>query len=185
MSVFKLIKSDLYRYHGRVNFLLFLKSIFFVIGFKFSFWMRLAKYLEYNKLLQLIPKLMFIYYKRVLVSDIQYRANIGPAFCIRHVFSTTFGANVIIGSNFTIVHNVTIAGKSGKYPVIGDNVYLGTGCCVLGGITIGNNVIIGANAVVTKDVPDNAVVVGNPSKIISYKGSSSIIENPYILNEDI
>ena len=174
-----LIKSDLYRYHGKVSFLLFVKSIFFNKGFKFAFWLRLAKHNQYNRLAGIFPKLMFSYYKRVLVSDINYRAQIGYGFCIRHVFSTTFGANTVIGNNFTIIHSVTIAGKRGCYPVIGDNVYLGAGCCVLGGINIGNNVVVGANAVVTKDIPDNAVVVGNPGQIISYKGSSATIENPY------
>ncbi|TYK64778.1 serine O-acetyltransferase [Colwellia echini] len=175
----ELIKSDLYRYHGNITIGLFIKSLLFNKGFKFSFWMRLAKHYDSNPLLRFFPKFMFSYYKRVFVSDINYRADIGEAFCIRHVFATTFGENVVIGRNFTIVHSVTIAGKNGHFPVIGDNVYLGAGSCVLGGITIGNNVVVGANAVVTKDIPDNAVVVGNPSKIISYKGSSNSIENKY------
>jgi serine O-acetyltransferase len=178
-KLINLILSDLHRYHGRVSFLLFIKSLFFVKGFKFVFWLRVAKHFDNDKLLRIFPKLMFSYYKRVFVSDINYRANIGYALCIRHVFATTFGQHIVIGNNFSIVHSVTIAGKNGKFPKIGDNVYLGSGCCVLGGISIGNNVVIGANAVVTKDIPDNAVVVGNPSKIISYKGAASSIENPY------
>ena len=175
----EVIISDLYRYHGKVSFLIFIKSLLLNKGFKFSFWLRLAKHYENNRLLRFIPKLIFSYYKRVLVSDINYRADIGYAFCIRHVFATTFGEQVVIGNNFTMVHSVTIAGKNGEFPVIGNNVYLGSGCCVLGGITIGNNVVIGANAVVTKDIPDNAVVIGNPGKIISYNGSTATIENPY------
>ena len=55
--------------------------------------------------------------------------------------------------------------KSGV-PTIGDNVFLGLGCKVFGGITIGNNVIVAPNAVVTKDVPDNCVVAGVPARII-------------------
>ena len=59
--------------------------------------------------------------------------------------------------------------KQGKkhFPIIGDNVIIYAGACIVGGIKIGNNAIIGANAVVTKDVPDNAIVVGNPAKIIT------------------
>ena len=52
------------------------------------------------------------------------------------------------------------------FPTIGDNVTIYAGACVIGGIKIGNNVVIGANAVVTKDIPDNSVVVGNPAKTI-------------------
>ena len=69
------------------------------------------------------------------------------------------------------------AGRGGKQfvPIIGDRVYIGPGAKLFGKIRIGNDVAIGANAVVTKDVPDNAVVVGVPAKIISYKGSSDFI----------
>lgn len=75
---------------------------------------------------------------------------------------TEVGTNVVIGTN------VTIGGRSGhkQVPVIGNDVYIATGAKVLGPIHIGNNVIIGANAVVLIDVPDNAVVAGVPAKII-------------------
>jgi len=178
-SLKELLTSDLYRYHGRVSFPLFLKSILFIKGYTFSFWMRVAKHFDENKLLRIVPKIMYLYYKRAYASDINYRADIGYGFCIHHVFATTFGKNVAIGNNFTMLHSVTIGGKNGKHPKIGNNVYLGPGCCVVGGITIGDNVVVGANAVVTKDIPDNAIVVGNPSKIISYKGSSNSVVNPY------
>jgi serine O-acetyltransferase len=61
--------------------------------------------------------------------------------------------------------------KNGAWwpPVIGDNVYIAAGSRVLGGIKIGNDVIIGANAVVIKDVPDNCIVAGIPAKVISKK----------------
>jgi serine O-acetyltransferase len=52
-------------------------------------------------------------------------------------------------------------------PKIGNNVYIGCGAKLIGGITVGDNVIIGANAVVVKDVPSNCTVVGNPAQIIS------------------
>lgn len=54
-------------------------------------------------------------------------------------------------------------------PVIGNNVYIAKGSIVMGGITIGNNVTIGANAVVTKPVSDNAIVAGVPAKILRIK----------------
>lgn len=68
----------------------------------------------------------------------------------------------------------------GKYPgtpTIGNNVYLGPGSFILGGIKIGNNVAIGANTVVNKPVPENAVIVSSPGEIISYKGSEDYIVN--------
>lgn len=70
------------------------------------------------------------------------------------------------GANLKFKHNVTVGNNHGGIPVLGDNVFLGCGACVLGDISIGNNVKIGANCVVVKDVPDNAVVIGNPAIIV-------------------
>lgn len=176
-SLIYLVKSDLFRQNGRISLGLFIKDILFRKGFKFVFWMRVAKHFDKTPMIRLLPKLIFSYYKRAYTTDINYRAAIGPGFSMYHVFGTTLGSSVIIGSNVTIVHGVTIAGKNKKYPKINDNVYIGAGVCILGGITIGSNAIIGANAVVTKDIPENAVVVGNPSRIVSYDGSSSSLVN--------
>jgi len=64
---------------------------------------------------------------------------------------------------------VTIGESNGKLPTLGNNVKLYTNCTVLGDITIGDNVIVGAGAVVVKSIPDNCVVVGNPARIIKQK----------------
>ena len=64
---------------------------------------------------------------------------------------------------------------SPSIPVIGDRVYLGAGAKIFGGIRIGNDVAIGANAVVTKALPDNAVAVGVPAQMISYEGSRDFV----------
>ena len=70
------------------------------------------------------------------------------------------------------------AGRGDKKgcPIIGDRVYIGAGAKVIGKVRVGNNVAIGANSVVTKDVPDNAVVGGVPAKIINYSSSSDYID---------
>lgn len=73
-----------------------------------------------------------------------------------------------IGSNCTINQQVTIAEDNEKAAVIGDNVFIGTGAKILGNVHIGNNVRIGANAVVVKDVPDNCTVVGIPARIVRH-----------------
>lgn len=102
-------------------------------------------------------------------SFIPYTCSIGDG--------TTFGykgmgvvihARAVIGKNCTIAQQVTIGGRSGIYevPVIGDNVYLGAGCKILGNVKIGNNSIVGANSVVIHDIPENAVVAGVPAKIL-------------------
>ena len=84
-----------------------------------------------------------------------------------------------IGEYCNLSQGVTIgfAGRGEKRgcPTIGDRVYVATGAKVLGAITIGNDVAIGANAVVAKDLPDNAVAVGVPAKIISYDGAGDFV----------
>lgn len=72
-----------------------------------------------------------------------------------------------VGKNTLIYQNVTLGGRNGKKgPTIGANCIIGTGACILGDIKIGNNVKVGANAVVLKDIPDNCTVVGIPAEII-------------------
>lgn len=105
----------------------------------------------------------------------------GGGFFVSHGNSTIVYAQSV-GKNFLIHQNVTIGrGKKingNDVPVIGDNVFIGTGAIVIGGIHIGNNVKIGAAALVNKDVPDNCTVVGNPMRIICKKE----IENEGTIN---
>lgn len=90
---------------------------------------------------------------------------IGGGLRLLHPFTTVINAESI-GKNALIFQQVTIGYKDGKKPIIYDNVTICCGAKVLGGVTIGNNSIIGANAVVVKDVPSNSVVGGVPAKII-------------------
>jgi serine O-acetyltransferase len=84
-----------------------------------------------------------------------------------------------MGEYCNLSQGVTIGvggrGENSGCPKLGDRVFIGPGAKILGSISIGNDVAIGANAVVTKDLPDNAVAVGVPAKIISYKGSKDFI----------
>ena len=105
-------------------------------------------------------------------SFIPYTADIGEG--------TEFGykgigvvvhSRAVIGKNCLISQNVTIGGREGhkNVPVIGDNVKLCAGSMVLGGVVLGNNVVVGANAVVLHDMPDNSVCVGVPAKILKIR----------------
>ncbi len=86
---------------------------------------------------------------------------------------------VSIGKNCNLSHGVTIGqrnrGKHKGCPTIGNMVYLGSGSCILGGISIGSNVAVGAHAVVVCDVSDNEVVAGNPARKISEAGSNGYV----------
>jgi serine O-acetyltransferase len=86
---------------------------------------------------------------------------------IAHGTSVQIYANKI-GKNLWMHHNVTLGMKGDGRPEIGDNVYIGTGAVILGGVKIGNNARIGANATVVDDVPDNAVVVSPKAKVVKF-----------------
>lgn len=96
--------------------------------------------------------------------------SIGPGAHFEHNYATYLNAEHI-GSDFYCLHLVTLGNdKDGRRPVIGDHVSIYTGATVFGGITIGNHVTIGAGSVVSKNVPDNCVVAGNPAYIIRQDG---------------
>lgn len=94
----------------------------------------------------------------------------GGGIKIVHFGDIVIGHGAVIGNNCTIYNGVTLGlGIYGPNPMpkVGNNVVFCTGCKVIGGVTIGNNVVVGANAVVTKDIPSNSVAVGIPAKVIS------------------
>lgn len=101
-----------------------------------------------------------------------HRKDVGVGLVIQHGHSTRIGARRI-GRECQIWQNVTIGtnrSHSGNFPLIGDKVRIGAGAIVVGDIEVGNNVVIGAGSVVTKSIPDNCVVAGNPAIIISMNG---------------
>jgi serine O-acetyltransferase len=97
-------------------------------------------------------------------------ADIGPGFVLIHSFGVVINSNVRAGRGLVIEHGVTIGAEKRQTPVLGDNVFIGAGAKVIGGVRIGSDVKIGANAVVTKDVPDGATVVGIPARVVRIYG---------------
>ena len=107
--------------------------------------------------------------------EIHPKAKIGKNLFIDHGMGVVIGETSEIGDNVTIYHMVTLGGISPsinsddqrhvkRHPTLKDNVVVGSGAQVLGPIIVGENAKIGANAVVTKNVPDNAIMVGIPAK---------------------
>ena len=89
-------------------------------------------------------------------------AEFGPRFVLIHSLGVVINGNVRGGSGIKIEHQVTIGAEKRQTPSIGDDVFFGAGCKVIGAVTIGEGVRIGANAVVVKDVPAFSTVVGIP-----------------------
>jgi serine O-acetyltransferase len=96
--------------------------------------------------------------------------DIGPGFFIQHGYATAVSAQKI-GKNCSINQCAAIGWTDrSRPPILGDNVHIKNGAKVLGPITVGNNVTVGANAVVVKNVPSNCVVVGVPARIVRRDG---------------
>lgn len=140
-------------------------------------YIRHLRYVEYyqdkNKLKFLWH---FFWYKRLgfKLRMTIYPNTIGPGFRIYHAGDFVHvGPNVKIGRNCTMLPGVVFGNKTevpdDKTVIVGDDCYFGLGVKILGTVKIGNNVTVGANAVVTKDIPDNAIVGGVPAKIIKIR----------------
>jgi serine O-acetyltransferase len=110
-----------------------------------------------------------------------HETTIGPGFYIGHYGGiwisplATFGANCNVGPN--VVVGVAGKGKS-KGPVFGDRVWIGPGAVITGEVRIGSGAVIAANSLVTSNVPENAVVIGVPARVLSYTGSKNLVVVP-------
>lgn len=121
----------------------------------------------------LLPKLITLLIFLIYNSKIPYQAEIGKGTRFGYGgMGVVIHKKAKIGKNCRIGQQVTIGGGNNKIPgkpVIGDNVRIHHCAIVFGGITIGNNAEIGANAVVNKSVPENAIVAGIPAKVLRIK----------------
>ncbi|MBJ7984637.1 hypothetical protein JDS94_10900 [Bacillus cereus] len=126
-------------------------------------------YYRINKNNFILSRVLKLFY-RPLGHLYIYTEDIGEGFFIQHGFSTIITAKKI-GKNCSVNQQVTIGwGSNGGIPTIGDNVLISSGAKVFGDISIGNNSKVGANCVVSKDVPDSCTVVGIPGRIIKKAG---------------
>ena len=108
-------------------------------------------------------------------SEIYPQAKIGEGLYIPHCTGIVVGSTTELGKNCTIYPNVVFGAryspnkdnpKGRRHAKCGDNCVFGANASIIGAITIGNNVTVGAGAVVTKDIPDNVIAAGNPCRII-------------------
>ncbi len=99
----------------------------------------------------------------------------GPGLSIAHFGSIVVNGRAIVGRNCRIHPGVVIGELDAAAPRIGDNVYIGPGAKLYGGISIGDRAAIGANAVVNADVPAGAVVAGIPARVVSDSGSEGLL----------
>ena len=174
------IKHDLFRYMSSISKKSFLRA-YFIPGFRYTFWLRFCQWSKTNenKIFFFIGRYLLYHYSIKYGIIIPYQTTIGKGLYIGHFSCIVINSNSIIGENVNISQGVTIGQKNGGSrngsPIIGDKVYIGAGAKVIGNCQIGNNVVIGANCVVTKNINDGGVAVGIPMKIISYCGSVNYV----------
>ena len=120
-----------------------------------------------------LPRVLMTIARGLTGVEIHPAATIGRGLFIDHGMGVVIGETAVIGKDVTLFQGVTLGGtgkeRGKRHPTIGDNVVIGTGAKVLGNITVGNDSMIGANAVVIRDVPEHSTVVGVPGRITRVK----------------
>lgn len=178
-----LVFSDLYRVTGNIRTRALVAHLLVGESFKYNFWLRTCRYTRSSALLKftVYPLARFMHRRLTyrLGISIPPETDIGSGFFIGHFGGIVVNPKSVIGRNCNISQGVTLGranrGRNKGYPTLGDNVYIGPGAVIVGNVRIGNNVAIGANCVVTRDVPDDAVVAGVPGRVISRAGSDGYV----------
>lgn len=179
------IKADLFRYEGEISLKQFVKQYLLNPSFRYTFYLRICHHLRAKRLV--LPLLLFegilTHYIFKYSFQIYPKTEIGPGLFLGHFGGIVINSQAIIGENVNIEHGVTIGqanrGKRQGNPTIGNQVWVGAHAIVVGKITVGDGALIGPGAYVNFDVPENAVVIGNPGQIISYAGTEGYVTHPY------
>ena len=160
-------------------------------GVKAIFFHRIANFFAIAKF-DLVARIISQLSRFFTGIEIHPKAKIGKNLFIDHGMGVVIGETSEISDNVTIYHNVTLGGtspsintneqrNSKRHPTLEENVVVGSGAQILGPVVIGRNSLIGANAVVTKDVPEKSIMAGNPAKKI---GDATRGFKPYAVTDN-
>ena len=163
-------------------------------GAKAVFFHRIANFFAIAKF-NLVARIISQFSRFLTGIEIHPNAKIGKNLFIDHGMGVVIGETSEIGNNVTIYHMVTLGGISPsinsddqrntkRHPTLMDNVVVGSGAQILGPVVIGKNAKIGANAVVTKDVEENSVMVGIPAKNVGEVTTEDQNFKPYGITQD-
>ena len=163
-------------------------------GAKAVFFHRIANFFAIAKF-YLIARIISQFSRFLTGIEIHPNAKIGKNLFIDHGMGVVIGETSEIGDNVTIYHMVTLGGISPsinsddqrntkRHPTLMDNVVVGSGAQILGPVVVGKNAKIGANAVVTKDVDENSVMVGIPAKNVGEVSTQDENFKPYGITQD-
>ncbi len=138
--------------------------------FQMVIWYRIYSAI-YKSLSKTIGILIYLVIKFIYKCDLHPKATIGAGFLLVHGFDVVIGPDVFIGQNVVVFNGVNMGKKhvgvvNGAMPKIGDRCVIATGAKLIGGIVLGENVTVGANAVLMVDAPANSICVGVPAKVL-------------------
>jgi serine O-acetyltransferase len=166
----ELLRSDFLSYSSNTSLLNRFKIYKMKPGYEWSHWYRKLCYQNSRRILKPLAFFTRLHFHKVSVKygiDIpSHIPQIGEGFHIEHFSNIVIHTDCVIGKNVTIHQGIVIGTNGRGVPTIEDDVNIGANACVIGPITVGKGSIIGAGAVVTKDVPAGATVVGNPAHVI-------------------
>jgi len=170
-----LFQQDYYRKTGKIETGLFFKS-FFDPGLRFLYFFRKAQKHDPKSVPGIFYRILLRRYQIKYGFQISAKTEIGGGLYLGHWGAVVVNQSARIGKNCNLAHGVTIGqtnrGDKQGVPSIGDDVWIGANSVIVGGITIGNNVLIAPNSYVTADVPDNSIVVGNPAKMMTSENAT-------------
>jgi serine O-acetyltransferase len=162
--VFDHIRADLRAHGGDWG----AQGFWAMVVYRFGRWRYTIRFAPLRKVFSLLYKIAYKFIQIITGIELPCEVEIGRGFVIDHFGGIVVSGYARIGDNCRIRNGVVIGlarVEDPVAPVIGNNVDIGTGAKVLGRITIGDNVLIGANAVVVRDVPANHIAVGVPAVI--------------------
>ena len=162
-------------------------------GVKAIFFHKIANFFAIAKF-DLIARIISQFSRFLTGIEIHPKAKIGKNLFIDHGMGVVIGETSEIGDNVTIYHAVTLGGSSPsidserqrhekRHPTIGNDVVIGSGAQIIGPIKVGNGARIAANAVVVKDVPNNATMIGIPAKAVKLENKGNF--KPYGVDDKV
>lgn len=183
--LFELLLSDYFRIYGKADapssFVMLLKIIKRCRN-TWLFWFRCA---QYESWWQPFAKCMYRRKSRQYLIDIPLATEVGYGLYIGHPKCIVINSGTKIGNNVNLSQFLSIGTNHDTPAVIGDNVYVGPMVCIVEDVVIGHSSTIGAGAVVTRDVPDNATVAGSPAHVLNYSDPGRYVGNRYVLQKEI
>lgn len=193
--MFPNLGEDLRHYGGwwrQLKALLLFPRVWAIAAYRFRRWIHTARMPSILSLpLSAVGRLVASFVEAVTHIELPPQAIIGPGLFLPHAGYVIVASNATIGRYCALTQGVTIGHRAGgrelsfDSPVIGDRVYVGPGAAILGPVKVGDDVLIGANAVVVDSVSPRAVVVGNPARVISRQGSFNLISYPAMESDPV